>query len=145
MALETKLFGFLVGSGFLLGADFGPALGIPDFKTAMAADQFHIALKFESHAVFLGQQNASLRIGGHRAGLAVDLTDYPALFINISTTLLDGEGDGIKLPGRHDHQAVSGRMRDGMKLFLSPVQPACRHRDAILRIHGPWKSPGVAD
>ena len=145
MALEAKLRGLLIVGGFVLSGDLGPALGIPNFKTAVPRHQFDILLEMERFALILGKQYSSLGIGGYRTGFAVDLTDDPALHINAFTALPDACRKGVKILGRHDHQVISGRVRDGMELIGTSVQPSRRNRDTVLRIHGSIKSPGITE
>jgi hypothetical protein len=62
-----------------------------------------------------------------------------------NVALLDARLDRIELLRRHHNEAIPRRGWYGVKFLRIAVQPSRWNRYTILCVHGPFKSPGIAD
>jgi len=77
--IEADLFGDGLEDRQILGAGRTPAVGTPDFETALATEKHHVARESRDPTVIIRQQNTPLLVGRDSTCGTVKRTDCLAL------------------------------------------------------------------
>ena len=126
-SLKSDHVGHVLISGMLLGMGAFPALQIPDFETAAAADERDLAFQLEPFAKIVRQEEATLFVGGAVLGAGMELSQVNAQIARRNSGHAFGRGaDARELVRRHDEQELPARFRDDQELFALAVAPPAR-------------------
>ena len=125
--LESDHVGDMLISGMFLRMRAFPALRIPDFKTAAAADESDLGFELEQFAKLIGEEKAALLVGRAVLGARMELAQINSQVARRNAGSIFGRGGHpVKLVRGHDEQKLTARLRDDEEFFALAVAPPAR-------------------